>query len=173
MFRASSQTPAHPIVVWLSIGVVALIAYGSLYPFNLKQLDMDVWQALAELSWARAGRGDRVSNVLLYVPLGFCLLLCFDGRMRRMASSLLAVAMAASLSLGIEIAQVFISSRVPSLWDVTLNTCGAAVGVACGIIWRLLSQRLARGAAITEHRDRSAWVLVLVWLAWRWTPFLP
>ncbi|MBC7982218.1 MAG: VanZ family protein [Candidatus Obscuribacterales bacterium] len=172
MFRASRHTPAHAIVVWLSLGVVALIAYGSLYPFNLKHsANFDIWHTLSQLSWARAGRGDRVSNVLLYAPLGFCLFLCFDGRVSRTFAASTAVLFAALLSLGIEVAQVFISSRVPSLWDVTLNTCGAIAGVGGGIVWRALSGRLSRTDAGAARGDRAAWLLLFLWVAWRWAPF--
>ena len=68
---------SRSFVPWLLFAVIALIAYGSLYPFNLKPdaIQVGVLQALHELSWARAGRGDRIANVLLYLPLGFCLFL--------------------------------------------------------------------------------------------------
>ena len=49
------------LIPWLLLIVVALIAYGSLYPFNFKPdaFEGGVLAALRELSWARAGRGDR------------------------------------------------------------------------------------------------------------------
>ena len=165
------RTPAHSIVAWLSVGVIALIAYGSLYPFNLKHVELDVWSALSQLSWARAGRGDRVSNVLLYAPLGFCVFLYLDGRVRRLAAGVIAIAVGALLSLAIEVAQVFISSRVPSLWDVTLNTCGAAAGTLGGIAWHALSARLIRSDAGARYDHRGAWCVLLLWFGWRWAPF--
>ena len=51
-----------------------------------------------------------------------------DTRVRRPASLLFATALGALLSLMIEVAQVYVSVRVPSLKDLALNTLGAALG---------------------------------------------
>jgi len=159
--------------------MVALIAYGSLYPFNLKSGDSELnwlqnfWQALTQLSWARAGHSDRIANVLLYVPLGFCLSLWFDGRMGHRAAVLCATLCGAALSWAIEVAQVYISLRVPSLWDVTLNTSGAFGGAIGGVAWRALSARLPHSDYGTNRRDKAAFVVLVLWFASRWTPFIP
>ena len=173
--HASRNAPAHGTVVWLSIGVIVLIAYGSLYPFGLKPhaAGQSMWQALGQLSWARAGRVDRISNVLLYVPLGICVFLSLDGRVRRATAAILATVVGTLLSLAIEVAQVFISSRVPSLWDVTFNACGAASGVVGGIAWRILSGRLLAVEAGAGRSDVGAMIGLLFWFCWRWAPFAP
>lgn len=174
-----ARTRSPTIVAWLTIAMVALIAYGSLYPFNLKPSESTLswWQALAHLSWARAGRSDHIANVLLYVPLGFCLSLWFDGFMRHRALVLLATICSAALSLLIEVAQVYISSRVPSLWDVTLNTVGACGGAFGGVAWRALSARLPKSMT-RDHGgisagDKGALLVLLLWFAARWAPFVP
>ncbi len=78
---APARTPRSSIP-WLTAAVIALIAYGSLYPFNFKpDAQSGLVAALSQLSWARAGRGDRISNVLLYLPLGFCLYLWLNERL--------------------------------------------------------------------------------------------
>lgn len=165
------------IVPWLLLGVVALIAYGSLYPFNFKPdaIKGGVFAALGELSWARAGRGDRISNVLLYLPLGFCLFLWLDSRWRRIASLLGATALGAVFSLGIEVAQVYLSSRVPSLTDLSLNALGSAIGAVGGMAWRIgtlwmhLPQRVERPA----RGDATAGWVIALWVLWRFAPFIP
>ena len=170
-----ARNRSHAIVAWLCVGAVALIAYGSLYPFNLKS-NANVagfWSMFGELSWARAGRGDRVSNVLLYAPFGFCLSLWLTSNLRNRKAILVAVFCGAILSLSIELMQVFISSRVPSLWDVTLNTLGALVGAVGGVAWHAMSARLPSALAGGGQPDRVAlWVLIL-WIAAQWAPFLP
>jgi VanZ family protein len=160
--------------------MIALIAYGSLYPFNLKPGDdqlswlQSLWQAVSQLSWARAGHGDRIANVLLYVPLGFCLSLWFDGSMRHRAAIVAATLCGASLSLVIEVAQVYISSRVPSLWDVTLNTSGAFGGAIGGMAWRALSARLPNSFDTAAARgDKVTLIVLVLWFASRWAPFIP
>jgi VanZ family protein len=164
------------IIPWLLIGVVALIAYGSLYPFNFKPdaVSGGVLAALGELSWARAGRGDRISNVLLYLPLGFCLFLWLNTHSRRVPALLLATLLGTSFSLAIEVAQVYVSARVPSLTDLSLNALGTAIGAIGGMAWRIgtlwmhLPQRAER---IT--RDSTAGLLIVLWVLWRFAPFIP
>jgi VanZ family protein len=164
------------IIPWLLVGVVALIAYGSLYPFNFKpdSIRGGVFQALSQLSWARAGRGDRISNVLLYLPLGFCLVLLLNMRLRRVPSLCVATLLGATLSLAIEVAQVYVSVRVPSLTDLSLNAFGTAIGAIGGLAWRIgalwmrLPQRVEKPA-----RDSTATLLIGLWVLWRFAPFVP
>jgi VanZ family protein len=164
------------IVPWLLLGVIALIAYGSLYPFNFKPdaIEGGVFNALGRLSWARAGRGDRIANVLLYLPLGFCLFLALHSRMRRIPALLFATLSGACLSLAIEVAQVYVSIRVPSLTDLTLNALGSAIGAVGGLAWRIgtlwmrLPDRIER-----PIRDPTAGIVVALWVLWRFAPFVP
>jgi len=155
--------------------VVALIAYGSLYPFNFKpEVESGLFSALGQLSWARAGRGDRISNVLLYLPLGFCLYLSLSTRFQRGPSLLLSALFGSLLSLAIEVAQVYVSSRVPSLADLALNVAGTLLGATGGMAWTGLS-RLMHLPTRSEKpaRDPGAALLIGLWLAWRFAPFVP
>jgi len=164
------------IIPWLLLGVIALIAYGSLYPFNFKPdaIRGGVFEALRELSWARAGRGDRISNVLLYLPLGFCLYLWLNVRLRRLPSFIVAILLGATFSLAIEVAQVYISARVPSLTDISLNALGAALGATGGIAWRIATLWMHLPERVeTPSRDSSAILLIALWLLWRFAPFVP
>lgn len=170
------MTRSRSFIAWLLAVVVALIAYGSLYPFNFKPdaIEGGVLEALNKLSWARAGRGDRIANVLLYLPLGFCLFLWLDTRMRRPASLLFATALGALLSLMIEVAQVYVSVRVPSLKDLALNTLGAALGATGGLLWRVIAGFMHLPAREeTPARDPGAALLVVSWLVFRFAPFVP
>lgn len=154
---------------------MTLIAYGSLYPFNFKpDSQSDLFAALSQLSWARAGRGDRISNVLLYLPLGFCLYLWLNERFRRGASVTIATLLGSLLSLAIEVAQVYVSIRVPSLTDLTLNAGGALLGAIGGVGWAGLSHLMHLPTrAEKQTRDPGAALLIGLWLAWRFAPFVP
>lgn len=160
----------------LLIAVVALIVYGSLYPFRFKPdaIEGGLLEALRQLSWARAGRGDRISNVLLYLPLGFCLFLWLNSRLNRRSAAGVALLLGTLLSLVIEVAQVYVSVRVPSFTDLTLNALGTLMGAAAGFSWRVLSglMHLPRRPERREP-DPGAALLVGLWLAWRWAPFTP
>jgi VanZ family protein len=161
---------------WLLIAVIALIAYGSLYPFNFEPAAVrgGLWEAFKELSWARAGRGDRISNVLLYVPLGFCVYLWLSARLGFMRTAGVALALGLTVSLSIEIAQAYLSPRVPSLKDLALNVLGTGIGVVAGASWNGLSGLLpipSRSEA--PQRDPAAIAVVLLWIGWRLAPFIP
>jgi VanZ family protein len=163
-------------VFWLLLGVVALIVYGSLYPFNFKPdaIEGGVLQALGHLSWARAGRSDRIANVLLYLPLGFCLFLWLQAHVRRIPALIAATLLGAALSLAIEVSQVYVSIRVPSLMDLMLNTLGAALGAIAGLAWRIGAMWMHLPARVERpSREATAGIIILAWLLWRFAPFVP
>lgn len=167
------RSRSQGIVVGLLLGTLALIVYGSLYPFDLsaETSNLSIADALAQLSWARAGRGDRVANVLLYAPLGFCLILWLNGRVRRTVGIVATLFIGVTLSLSIEISQVFIDQRVPSWWDVVLNAAGTVIGAIAGVTWHELGGRMRSDRVEGDRRDFTAAVVLLFWLAWRLAPF--
>ena len=162
------------LVLWLLAGVIALIGYGSLYPFNFSfdGTYPTLTAAFSQLGWARAGRADRVRNILLYLPLGFCLILLLRAKLGTLWATVFATCIGSLISLTIEVLQVYLSIRVPSLMDVVLNAVGTCVGAMAGIIWRGLSS-LVYVAPNSRQRpgDRSALVVILVWMMWRLAEF--
>lgn len=167
--------PTRSTIPWLTAAVIALIAYGSLYPFNFKPGTHEgLFAALGQLSWARAGRGDRIANVLLYLPLGFCLYLWLNTRFNRGRSVAMATLFGTLLSLAIEVAQVYLSSRVPSLADLVLNIGGTLLGAIGGLGWAGLTQLMHLPTrAEKQTRDPGAALIIGLWLAWRFAPFVP
>lgn len=169
---ARSQPSAF--LPWLLLGVVVLIGYGSLYPFNFvfdgsRPTFSDAWY---QLSWARAGKADRVRNVLLYVPLGFCLMLWLRFRVGFLWAACIATMLGLLLSLSIELAQVYLTIRVPSLMDVTLNASGTLLGAVGGVVWRsLIALVYLPPNTRTRPGDRSALVLIITWVIWRLADF--
>jgi VanZ family protein len=167
---------SRSVTLWLLFVVLALIVYGSLYPFDFEAdaVEGGVLEAFRQLSWQRAGRGDRISNVLLYLPLGFCLFLWLALHWQRAPSMIVATVLGTLLSLSIEIAQFYVSSRVPSLTDLSLNALGTLLGAAAGLAWGGLSRLMhLPGRAERPMRDPGALLLLGLWLAWRFAPFVP
>jgi VanZ family protein len=112
--------------------------------------------------------------VLLYLPLGFCVFLLCARRFHRFASLLFATLLSAMLSLTIEVLQVYISVRVPSLTDLVLNTAGAFLGATGGLAWRGLNALMhAPSRAEKPARDPGAACVITLWLLWRFAPFTP
>lgn len=169
-----ARNQSSGFVPWLLLGVIALICYGSLYPFNFN-FDGSyptLSAALHKLSWARAGRADRVRNVLLYLPLGFCLMLMLRNRLGFGLAALLSTLLGAVLSMCIELAQVYLTIRVPSLMDMTLNAFGTMLGAVGGVVWRTLSGLVYLPPNTrTRPGDRSALVLLITWVIWRLAEF--
>jgi hypothetical protein len=120
------------------------------------------------LPWPKWGdRFDDLSNFIGYIPIGALLYLAVvrSGGKRR-AALVLAVALSASLSYGVELAQQFLPTRVPSLKDCLFNGGGALTGAllawgihAAGYLehWNGLRERWF------EPDSAPAFVLLLLW----------
>ena len=124
------------VIPWLMLAVVALIATARSIRSTSSRMRSTAasCRALGQLSWQRAGRGDRIANVLLYLPLGFCLFLWIATRFNRLRfAGARDAAGERLLSLTIEVRQVYISCRVPSLTDLMLNALGALLGATGGL----------------------------------------
>jgi VanZ family protein len=152
---------------------VLLILYVSLYPFRFSAGGPSMLAALDLLTWARASRGDMLNNVLLYAPLGFCIALMVEPRLKRVAALLAAVIGAAALSLSMELLQASIEPRVPSLTDLTLNCVGALAGALGGSTWHAFGARLAPQDAPVNRARTVAALIVALWLVMRLWPLLP
>ena len=158
---------------------VALIAYGSLFPFEHWQAGADSWAFLGPDRPARAlSLPDLVVNGLIYIPLGVLLRLA-TVRQRLLTSAALALLAGGALSLCVEAAQSHLPQRVPALSDLILNTTGALLGA-------LLASLLASGSPVSERF--SAWrqrtlradaetdlvlIAIAVWALAQLAPFVP
>ena len=153
--------------------IVALILYVSLYPFRFGADGPAVTEVLRQLSWARASRGDMLNNVLLYVPLGFCIALAVEPRFGRSAGIATGLLGGALLSLTMELMQGSIATRVPSLTDLSLNAAGALAGAIGGSAWHALGARMTPHANPVGRSGAIALVVLVLWLIARLWPFVP
>jgi 8-oxo-dGTP diphosphatase len=105
------------------IGVILLIVYGSLYPWQFVRVPPG-----EVLAWPDAfDSGDVILNVLVYVPLGACAYWAFPS-LRRMRL-VLPILLGLVLSFSVELVQAFEPARSSELSDVVANTGGAAIGM--------------------------------------------
>ena len=156
----------------------ALLIYGSWYPFAWGEPLMPPQTFLHTLP-TYLDKGDIIQNVLVYMPFGL-LVVAWCGRRLPFAAGLLLAAVAGTgLSLGIEIVQQYLPSRVPSLVDVAMNFGGSVIG---GLFGALVSRRTMAGATLLRLRDEwvrpgalasTGLIVIALWMLSQTTPLVP
>ncbi len=114
---------------YLALAWLGLVVYGSLHPFS-GWLDKGISPvAFLEGGWPRYWTVfDLAANVAVYVPLGFFLTLALYRLPGRFTAPVLAVVLAGAVSFGLETAQTWLPSRVPSNVDLACNALGGLLG---------------------------------------------
>lgn len=155
--------------VLLSVVVVLLIIYGSLFPF---QFFASAGNPLGFLrsTWDQfPSRGDLLANILLYLPLGFFAagsLLNFSLWPR----IVLVTTCGLLLSVGMELAQFYDIGRQCSMSDVYANTAGAFLGAFAG---SLLGEEISWAGFGRLRRRPFLGLLLACWAGYRLFPYVP
>jgi VanZ family protein len=150
--------------------IVAIIVYGSLYPFAFRRPAHGAGPLRTLLdSWAQMPRrGDFVANILFYMPIGFFVSLA--GSRRALPAIALATLFGALLSSSMELAQYYVVERVTSAIDVYANVIGAALGATIGSLANRAGSRPVLG---TIAANRVPWLLLGLWAGYRLFPYVP
>jgi VanZ family protein len=159
--------------------VVALILYGSLYPweFHARQLGASpAWILLH--SWPNAINRymlwDVIVNVVLYAPLGVFGFLAMSEGSPRAVRIFTPVLLALALSASVEMIQLFDDSRQCSASDVLCNVTGGALGVGLGMLYReKLQAVLERRQTASFLHLSEALLLLCCWLGYQLFPLFP
>lgn len=154
-----------------------LVAYASLYPFWPPRLPGP--DALAIFLRPRILlEFDLALNVAAYVPLGALACLVLRASNPPWAALAKAVAWCATFSLAMEAMQLFVPTRVASLYDIAANSAGALAGTLlfAAPLYPLVTHPLAR--ARQRLVTAGGWgdaglVLVVLWLLAQLNPALP
>jgi hypothetical protein len=170
-------------ILWYREGMPALfvltavlILYGTLFPFSIVESAHvgDILPRFVESFGHRPGRGDALSNVVLFLPFGFFGMQALP-RIPRAARLVLVCILGGGLSFFIECTQTFITGRDTSVFDLLLNTFGTFAGACAG--WADWNRRLAKGIgqATSSHRPPSLFPLFMLgaWLGLRLFPYVP
>ena len=143
-----------------------LAAYGSLVPFQYLSLGLreaiERFRHVPIRSLGTGGRADFAANVLLFVPMGYCLLAVFLVDRRSVPRTFLAVLLAAVLSgvlsVALEFSQFWFPARIPSKNDVFAQIVGTMVGMGLWLITGKAINDWARSPARSRcpeaYRDR-------------------
>jgi len=176
------KTPCSPFFLSLAYG--ALLVYASLMPFDFTlEQDFPYQLHLFFSQWpfnpyARISGSDVVSNLLLYIPLGWLLALNWQlAGLPKTKTLLRSLTVCAAASLMVETSQIFIISRTASASDWLLNTISGCIGAAAGIaygknLWLKLHRYLKH---FWQQRPINILIMILIALlaADAWAPFLP
>jgi len=152
--------------------VIAVIIYGSLYPFVFRQPAYGLGSARTLLdSWKDTpSRGDFIANMLFYTPLGFFAILAIGSRIGGLLRIALVVATGTALSTLMELAQYYDSGRVTSATDVYANVVGTVLGALGSSLagtdfrWPLLRE-------IATNRVPA--LLLSAWVGYSLFPYVP
>jgi VanZ family protein len=159
---------------WLLAFFVLLILYGSLFPFELRQVEVSgAVDAIRRLRWGISTRGDIFANVLLYLPFGAALAWALPQRGTLLGRLVLATLCGAALSFAVEVTQVFLVRRVATYADVVNNTIGAFAGASLALLVKAAADRLNASDAFRLTREPVSAALVALWLATFLPPWLP
>jgi len=131
-----------------AIGFTLFALYGSLVPLRPQPLSfqeaVERYRAVVTSPLTFEDRSDWVSNILLFMPIGFLWMaaICASGRrgFRALLVAVPLVLVCAMLSASIEFMQLWIPPRVCSQNDIAAETIGAAIGAG---LWLLLGSTLA------------------------------
>ncbi len=135
---------------YLAFAWFGLVVYGSLHPFSGWR-DTGVSPiAFLEGGWPRYWTFfDLAANVAVYLPLGFFLTLALSNLTGRFSGLIVAFLLAGCVSFGLETAQTWLPSRVPSNLDLACNTLGGLLGA----LWaQHVGPRIFARLAALEHQ---------------------
>jgi VanZ family protein len=170
-FGSASAFPTTRHYGWLALGFLAFAVYGSLVPLDCRPLAIgeaiDRYRAAWQVPIRVESRSDWLSNILLFIPLGFLVSgwLAVDRPRRAILAAVLAVPAASVMaSAAIEFAQVYFPSRTVSPRDVVAETVGGAIG---GALWLAAGPWLTRRARARASNGGglAAWLLPAYLLA--------
>ncbi len=170
--RAAADVPLYHVAVsarrvwWLAL---TLIAYGSLYPLQFAAPAANDWHEFIDSWGARSSLGDILGNIALFVPYGLCGLLALHRHHGMVLRVLLVGVSALAFAAVLQVAQLFIPTRVPTLIDVVWNAMGTGLGIAAGYG---LGAHLGRRNLTTSTLPVPG-LLVLAWLLIELLPLVP
>ncbi|UCE30292.1 MAG: VanZ family protein, partial [Burkholderiales bacterium] len=135
------------------------VAYLSFIPLQYRPLDPDqAWQLFLNIPYLRLGvasRADWVTNILMYIPLGYLAARMFGGvrpgRWRLLAAAC-GLAVGIVWAFAVEFAQLYFPGRTVSQNDLIAESIGSTIGVA---LWAWLGGSIAGWWYAMLHGGRA------------------
>lgn len=165
---------------WAALAYVALIVYGSLYPFSGWTTRGVTLFAFLIPDWSGSWhRTDMVTNVLAYAPLGVLLARWWRKRGVSLGTIAIPTLIGACLSFSMEFSQQFLPSRVAGLDDILTNTLGTLLGAfTAGVMkgdslpWKMVMRRRDQWFRAGRLVDLGL-IAIVLWTLSQLTPLVP
>jgi VanZ family protein len=171
LIKRSSPPRYLHIARFLAAAIALLIVWGSLFPFDLLLPDLALLQHRLQGALSHhMTRGDLISNVLIYMPLGAALILSLYGR-SRWVHVVQATVMGSLLSLNMELAQAFTARRVTSVFDWLLNSAGAFAGACMITVYLMVGDRWRLNSLVGPRPALVPMWLILLWMMSQFSPY--
>ena len=168
----SPVVPGRRHYALAAAAALALAVYGSLVPLHYTARSfgeaVEAFRQIPYLSIGPGGRADWVSNILLFVPLGYLWLAAFTVDVQRswvrVSAAVAVAASLASLAVTVEFTQLWFPPRTVSQNDIIAEAIGGAAGT---LLWLGTGQSTAewlRAVARTRRRSDRFVQLLQVYL---------
>jgi VanZ family protein len=150
--------PLRIVMLGLALACAFVAIYGSFVPLDVRAVPIgEATRQFVDMPFvplSRASGSDLVTNVLLFVPIGFFGLGAAAGLSRQSAIVLLVPVVFATttLSVAIEFGQIFVHGRTPSWNDVVSQIAGSSIGVA---LWVAVGARAIDWVVAVSGGKRS------------------
>ncbi len=157
----------------LAISTLGII-YGSLYPFQASLQAIDPGAALYRLfsDWeSELGAPNIFANIVLFVPYGLFGLLAVSTH-ARLRHWLLVFGSAAFIAVALQVAQLWLAARSPTVVDAIINMIGVTLGAALAQLPVVRSAILGLNTR-SQHIVAIPFLLLLSWLGYHWFPYVP
>ena len=151
---------------------VGFIVYGSLFPFDFTWTprEASVLEALSHIDSHTPRWGDIISNVILFIPYGFLGMAVATGQRSIWPRASVFLLAGAGLAFGLQGAQVYLPTRVPSLVDALCNVLGIFLGALLCLPLRALTWP---SLPTFSRIDHIALGLMAVWVLDNLWPMIP
>lgn len=141
--RARPPSPRTSTLVWLWLGYLFFVVYGSLLPFDFTPHNLaEAWQRFQHthlLDLGIGSRADWVANGVLYLPVSFLGIEALRRSVGRHLQPLMlaggVTVFAMLLAVAVEFTQIFFPPRTVSLNDILAECLGSVLGTL--LAWRL------------------------------------
>ncbi|NEQ84690.1 MAG: VanZ family protein [Moorea sp. SIO2I5] len=122
----------------LVTGSVILVLIFTLFPFDFSVNDGFSIQTIVNSFHHSSNLNDWLNNILLFLPFGFGLT-CLMQRTKLGSLGVIVTVLIASagLSLTVEVLQVFLPARSPTVADIWANSLGGLLGFVCFVVGRV------------------------------------